>query len=54
MVRPHAARDECNAITWTVANAVPVIDMALNESPLSEATGNVTTYLAHVLRFEHQ
>lgn len=43
-----------NAITWTVANSVPSLDMALVEGHPSLATGNVTNYLAHVLRFEYQ
>lgn len=43
-----------NAFTWTVAGAIPSLDMALNEGHPSEPIGNVTTYLAHVMRFEYQ
>ena len=43
-----------NAFYWTVASAIPSLDMALNEGHPLEATGHVTTYLAHVLRFEYQ
>jgi hypothetical protein len=43
-----------NAITWTVASAMPTLDMALNEGHPAEATGNVTVHLAHVMRFEYQ
>lgn len=43
-----------NAITWTVGSSIPTLDMALNEGHPSGATGNVTNYLAHVLRFEYQ
>ena len=43
-----------NAITWTVAGSIPSLDMALVEGHPSLATGNVTNYLAHVLRLEYQ
>ena len=43
-----------NAIDWTIAAAVPTLDMALVEGDPTEATGNVTVHLAHVLRFEYQ
>lgn len=43
-----------NAFTWTVAPAIPTLDMALLECHPSEATGTVTTDLAPVLRFETQ
>ena len=43
-----------NAITWTVANAIPQLDMALLEGHPSNTFGTVTTYLAHVMRFEYQ
>jgi len=43
-----------NAITWTVASAIPTLDMALNEGHPAESTGNVTVHLAHVMRFEYQ
>jgi hypothetical protein len=43
-----------NAITWTVAPAIPSLDMALNEGPSAAPNGLVTPYLAHVLRFEYQ
>ena len=42
-----------NAITWTVASAMPSLDMALVEGVPTEAHGEVTVHLAHVLRFEH-
>ncbi len=43
-----------NAITWTVANAIPQLDMALVEGDPTKSYGTVSTYLAHVMRFEHQ
>lgn len=43
-----------NAITWTVANAIPQLDMALVEGHPSLPYGTVSTYLAHVMRFEYQ
>ncbi len=43
-----------NAISWQVANATPTLDMALVEGNPAGAVGTVTTYLAHVLRFEYQ
>jgi hypothetical protein len=43
-----------NAVTWTIANAIPSLDMALVEGHPLGATGTVTNYLAHVLRFEYQ
>ena len=43
-----------NAITWTVATAIPSLDMALVEGHPSGATGTVSTYLAHVMRFDYQ
>jgi hypothetical protein len=43
-----------NAIRWSVAAAMPSLDMALNEGHPAEATGNVTVHLAHVIRFEYQ
>lgn len=43
-----------NGLRWTVGGAAPTLDMALNEGNPAGATGHVTTYLAHVLRFEHQ
>ena len=42
-----------NAFTWTVASAAPALDMALNEGHPQESTGQVSTYLAHVMRFEY-
>lgn len=41
-----------NALTWTVANSIPTLDMALIEGHPSGATGTATNYLAPVLRFE--
>lgn len=43
-----------NAIEWTIAPAIPSLDMALVDGDPQEATGNVTVHLAHVIRFEHQ
>jgi hypothetical protein len=43
-----------NAISWTVANAIPTIDMALVEGHPAGDVGNATTWLAPVLRFEYQ
>ncbi len=43
-----------NAIEWTVASAIPSLDMALLEGHPQEATGELTVHLAHVLRLEWQ
>lgn len=43
-----------NAIEWTTAASVPQLGMALLEGDPSEATGEVSVHLAHVLRFEYQ
>ena len=43
-----------NAIEWTVASAIPTLDMALLEGHPQEATGELTVHLAHVVRFESQ
>ena len=43
-----------NAIEWTIAPAVPSLDMALVDGDPQEANGNVTVHLAHVIRFEYQ
>lgn len=43
-----------NAITWTVATAIPQLDMALVEGHPNGATGTVSTHLAHVVRLEYQ
>ena len=43
-----------NAWSWTVANAAPTLDMALVEGHPSEARGEVSVHLAHVLRLEYQ
>jgi len=43
-----------NAIHWTVAAAMPTLDMTSIDGDPSEATGHVSVHLAHVLRFEHQ
>jgi hypothetical protein len=42
-----------NALEWTIAST-PTLDMVLIEGNPLEATGNVTAYLAHVMRFEYQ
>ncbi len=43
-----------NAIEWTVAAALPTLDMAVIEGHPSEAIGNVSVHQGHILRFEHQ
>ena len=43
-----------NAIQWTIASAVPTLDMALVEGHPSAAGGEVSVHLAHVMRFEFQ
>ncbi len=43
-----------NAIEWTIASAVPTLDMALVEGHPLAATGEVSVHLAHVMRFEYQ
>lgn len=43
-----------NAIEWTVASAIPTLDMALLEGHPQEATGELTVHLAPVVRFESQ
>ena len=43
-----------NAITWTVAGAMPTLDMALIEGDPGDATGEVSVHLAHVLRLEYR
>lgn len=43
-----------NAIRWTVAMAIPTLDMALVDGHPSAAGGEVSVHLAHVLRFEHR
>jgi hypothetical protein len=48
------AQNSSNAVTWTVATAAPTLDMALFDGVASDTTGNVSVYLAHVLRLEYQ
>lgn len=43
-----------NAIEWSVASAMPALDMALLEGHPQEATGELTVHLAHVVRLEWQ
>jgi len=43
-----------NAIEWTVASAMPTADVAVLDGDPTEATGLVSVYLAHVMRFEYQ
>jgi hypothetical protein len=43
-----------NGVTWTIAPAAPTLDMALLDGVVSDTTGNVSVYLAHVLRFDYQ
>lgn len=42
-----------NAIEWTVAGAMPTLDMTAIDGDASQASGQVSVHLAHVLRFEH-
>jgi hypothetical protein len=41
-----------NAVEWTIASAMPGIDMALVEGHAAEAAGLAAVYMGHVLRFE--
>ncbi|MEO6596942.1 MAG: hypothetical protein ABIP94_19525 [Planctomycetota bacterium] len=43
-----------NAIEWTVAAAIPTLDMAVVDGHPAEALGEVSVNMAHVLRFEYQ
>jgi hypothetical protein len=43
-----------NTLQWTIASAIPQLDMALVEGHPGETTGELSVHLAHVLRFEHQ
>lgn len=43
-----------NAIEWSLAAAMPTLDMSLVEADPADTTGNVTAFIAPVLRFEHQ
>ncbi|MFY9345086.1 MAG: hypothetical protein WAT39_21525 [Planctomycetota bacterium] len=43
-----------NAIRWTVAGAIPTLDMAAIEGHPMESRGEVAVHMAHVLRLEHQ
>ncbi|MFO1078049.1 MAG: hypothetical protein U1E73_10055 [Planctomycetota bacterium] len=43
-----------NGFRWTVGATPSSLDMALCEGNPASPRGNVTTYLAHVLRFEYQ
>ncbi|MCA8973365.1 MAG: hypothetical protein KDC98_01520 [Planctomycetes bacterium] len=42
-----------NGFRWTVGSAPSTLDMALCEGDSTLSTGRVTTYLAHVWRFEY-
>jgi hypothetical protein len=42
------------AIVWSVAGAVPTLDMALLEGHPQELGGELSVHLAPVIRFEHQ
>ncbi|MBX3462271.1 MAG: hypothetical protein KF830_03800 [Planctomycetes bacterium] len=42
-----------NAIQWTTPASVPQLDMALLEGDPTEADGELSVHLAHVLRFEY-
>ena len=43
-----------NTLQWTVASAIPQLDMALVEGHPSELTGELSVHLAPVFRFEFQ
>ena len=43
-----------NTLLWTIASAIPQLDMALVEGDPTETTGELSVHLAHVLRFQHQ
>lgn len=43
-----------NAIEWTVASATPTADVAVLDGDPTDATGLVSVYLGHVMRFEYQ
>lgn len=43
-----------NAIEWTLASQVPTLDMALVEAHPTQTHGQVTNFIAPVLRFEYQ
>jgi hypothetical protein len=43
-----------NTLHWTIGGAVPTLDMALIEGHPLDAKGNVTNYLAPVLRLQVQ
>ena len=43
-----------NTLHWTIGGAVPGLDMALIEGHPLDGKGNMTNYLAHVMRFEVQ
>lgn len=43
-----------NTYHWTIGGAIPALDMALIEGNPQGTRGNVSNYLAHVLRFEVQ
>lgn len=43
-----------NAIQWTIASAIPALDMAVVEGHATELTGEVAAHMAHVMRFEFQ
>lgn len=41
-----------NTHRWTIANSIPTLDMALIEGHPSQATGEVSVHLAHVIRLD--
>lgn len=43
-----------NAIEWTIASAMPTVELALIEGHPTEATGLAAVYMGHVFRFEFQ
>lgn len=43
-----------NAIEWTIAGAMPSLDLAVVEGHPAEPAGEIAVHMAHVLRLEHQ
>jgi len=42
------------ALQWTVANAMPSLDMAVLEGTPTDAAGMLSVHRAHVMRFEYR
>jgi len=43
-----------DAIQWSIAQSIPMLDMALIEGHPSETIGEVSVHLAHVIRLDYQ